>query len=253
MQLGGGGREGAVRRPGCRTPALYRGVLDERVGQCLVLAGLEDRQGAAAVLGGGLARRPATAASARPATCRRRPATPDSKLAGIQAPVARVAMVPSPSPLYHSSLQPLTGRQQLLVDELLPGRGELGVPASAKLMVTLVPSTVYGLPAGLPDHAGGEAGVAGVVGDVRRSGRRCAASGRPRGTRPRWWAPRCRTCRRPPCCRTAPSGRSPWAGRRCRRRRGRSSRAGREGARRGPAPKAFRSARDLASANCGSA
>ena len=145
-------------------------------------------------------------------------------MAGIQAPMARVAMVPSPRPLYQSSLQPVIGASSFSsmsfchsVGELLGARvGEVDRHVGA---VDLVRAA-----AGLPDQAGGEAGVTGVVGDVDLRVGLVQLAGRVEVLVPGGGHGDACTCRRPSCCRTAPSGRSPSAGRRpCRRRSRRST------------------------------
>src|SRR5688572_603593 len=72
--------------------------------------------------------------------------TPDSRLAGIQAPMTSVAMVPSPRPLYQPSLQPLIGESSLPSMSFCHMVVNFFVPASVKSTVTLVPSTLYGRP-----------------------------------------------------------------------------------------------------------
>lgn len=68
--------------------------------------------------------------------------TPEARLAGIQAPMARVAMVPSPRPLYQSSVQLLTGATSLSSRSCCQVPVYFLAPASVKSMPTLVPSTL---------------------------------------------------------------------------------------------------------------
>ena len=89
------------------------------------------------------------------------------------------------------------------------------VPASCRSIVTfVVAADRERVAAGVPDHAGDEAGVAGVVGDVLVRVRRVQLLGVGDVLVPGGRARSGRTCRRPSCCRTAPSGRCPAAARR---------------------------------------
>src|SRR5690242_2150913 len=69
-----------------------------------------------------------------------------TKLAGIQAPVATVAIEPLPMPWNQPSLQELTGASSFSLIRACHTLTNSCEPASLKLIVTLVPSTVYGLP-----------------------------------------------------------------------------------------------------------
>src|SRR6185503_9978180 len=73
-------------------------------------------------------------------------AAPEDRLPGIHAPVTRVAMVPSPSALNHSSLQPGIDATSFSVIIGCQVVANLAAPGSAKLIVTSVPLTWYGLP-----------------------------------------------------------------------------------------------------------
>src|SRR5687768_10278992 len=68
-------------------------------------------------------------------------ATPETRFPGIQAPVERVAMVPLPRPLYHSSLQELMGASRSSSMSFCQVSANLADPSSEKLTPTLVPST----------------------------------------------------------------------------------------------------------------
>ena len=109
------------------------------------------------------------------------------------------------------ALEPLVApagsrREQVLLDELVPHAGPL-----LRALVGEVDRDVGAVDreraaAGLPDHARGEARVAGVGGDVLR---RVGGVQLARGVDvlvPGGRARRCRTGRRRPCCRTAPWG-----------------------------------------------
>lgn len=67
---------------------------------------------------------------------------PDSRLAGIQAPVASVAMLPSPRPLYHSSVQAGTEASSFSSMSCCQVSVNVLAPWSEKSIFTLVPSTV---------------------------------------------------------------------------------------------------------------
>src|SRR6476620_1065335 len=68
-------------------------------------------------------------------------ATPETRFPGIQAPVDRVAMVPLPRPLYHSSLQELMGANRCSSMSFCQVSANLVDPSSEKFTATLVPST----------------------------------------------------------------------------------------------------------------
>src|SRR6185503_15415248 len=72
--------------------------------------------------------------------------TPDSMLAGIHAPVIRVAIWPLAIPLNQPSLQEMTGASSFPLISCCQAEVNFWVPGSAKFTVTLVPSTWYGLP-----------------------------------------------------------------------------------------------------------
>src|SRR5690242_227719 len=73
-------------------------------------------------------------------------AAPETRLPGIQAPVGRLAMVPLPRALNHSSLHGGIDATSFSVIIGCQVVAYFWAPGSAKLIVTLVPSTVYGLP-----------------------------------------------------------------------------------------------------------
>src|SRR3954452_1052899 len=70
----------------------------------------------------------------------------ETKLAGIHAPVARVAMVPLAMPWNHWSLQLEIGATSFSVISCCQTLTNSVLPGSVKLIVTSVPLTVYGLP-----------------------------------------------------------------------------------------------------------
>ena len=72
--------------------------------------------------------------------------TPDSRLAGIQAPMVSVAMVPLPRPWYHSSLHEPIGASRSSSMSCCHSSANWVEPSSVKSSVTSVPSTAYGCP-----------------------------------------------------------------------------------------------------------
>src|SRR5438067_8923719 len=68
--------------------------------------------------------------------------TPDSREAGIQAPIVSVAMLPSASPLYQASLQVVSGERSLPSMSCCQAAVTFFVPASEKFTPTVVPLTV---------------------------------------------------------------------------------------------------------------
>src|SRR5690349_4395366 len=71
---------------------------------------------------------------------------PEARLPGIHAPVTRLAMVPSPSALNHSSLHGGIDATSFSVIIGCHMVVYLVAPGSAKLIVTSLPLTWYGLP-----------------------------------------------------------------------------------------------------------
>src|SRR5215212_906022 len=72
--------------------------------------------------------------------------TPDSRLAGIQAPIVSVAIVPSPRPLYQPSLHDGVGARRLSSSSFCHVSAKRFEPASARSIETLSPSTLKGWP-----------------------------------------------------------------------------------------------------------
>src|SRR3954470_22395093 len=72
--------------------------------------------------------------------------TPVSMFAGIQAPMTRLAMLPSFMPLNHASLQDSTGATSFLLSICCQVVVNFCAPASPKFTETFVPSTLYGRP-----------------------------------------------------------------------------------------------------------
>src|SRR5215210_277395 len=73
-------------------------------------------------------------------------ATPDSRLAGIQAPIVRVAIVPSLRPLYQPSLHDGVGVSSFSSSSVCQVSAKRFEPASARSIETLSPSTLNGWP-----------------------------------------------------------------------------------------------------------
>src|SRR4051794_8479071 len=69
-----------------------------------------------------------------------------TKLAGIQAPVVRLAMEPLPMPWNHWSVQEEIGATSFSLISCCHSCTNFAVPGSAKLIETVLPSTVYGWP-----------------------------------------------------------------------------------------------------------